>query len=84
MYSVETDLEAVDQVEALPSKALVPYAEVVSLLEIAPWSGASYNRERPDVSTRTLTFGENGEGLVIYVVLDDQRRVVVLRVLWTG
>jgi hypothetical protein len=33
---------------------------------------------------RTHALGEHGQGLVIYVILDDQRRVVVLRVLWTG
>jgi hypothetical protein len=33
---------------------------------------------------RSHAFGEHGEGLVIYVILDDQRRVVVLRVLWAG
>lgn len=58
------------------------YAEVRALLEVAPWSGEAYNRQRPDANMRTHTFGKQGEGVVIYMILDDQRRVIVLRVLW--
>ncbi len=31
---------------------------------------------------RTLAFGATGQGLVTYLVLDDQRRVDVLDVVW--
>jgi len=33
---------------------------------------------------RTLAFGKHDQGLVTYLILDEQRRVVVLRVLWIG
>jgi hypothetical protein len=33
---------------------------------------------------RTLAFGKHDQGMVIYLILDDQRRVIVLRVLWAG
>jgi hypothetical protein len=33
---------------------------------------------------RTHAFGKHDQGLVIHLILDDQRRVVVLRVLWAG
>jgi len=56
----------------------------VTLLQLAPWSGESYNKQRPDANMRTHSFGEHGEGLVIYLILEDQRRVVVLRALWAG
>jgi hypothetical protein len=82
VYRVETDQDALPEVEALPRAALSRYAEVLSLLEIAPWSGDSYNLARPDGAMRTITFGEDVQGLVVYLVLEDQRRVVVLRVLW--
>jgi hypothetical protein len=36
----------------------------------------------PHTTMRTCAFGERGEGLRIYVILDDQWRVVVLRALW--
>ncbi len=82
MYAVETDHDAIPDIAALPVVAFEPYAEVVALLELAPWSGAAYNRNHPDAAMRTLVFGSAGEGLVVYLVLEDQRRVVVLRVLW--
>lgn len=56
----------------------------MTVLEVAPWSGDAYDRQRPDANMRTHAFGGHGEGLVIYLILDDQRRVVVLRVLWAG
>jgi len=82
VYAVETDAEVVEQIAALPASALRSYAELMSLLEVAPWSGESYNRQRPDANMRSHPFGTNGEGLAIYLILEDQRRVVVLRVLW--
>lgn len=84
MYSVEWERHALDQLSVLPSDAFPFYAELVTVLQVAPWSGDSYDRQRPDANMRTHAFGQQGEGLVIYVILDDQRRVVVLRVLWAG
>lgn len=84
MYSVETEQLAGEQVVALPAEALPFYAELMALLETAPWSGEAYNRQRLDANMRTHAFGQNNQGMAIYLILDDQRRVVVLRVLWTG
>ena len=39
---------------------------------------------RPDANMRTHTFGGGGHGLAIYLVLEADRRVVILRVLWVG
>jgi hypothetical protein len=84
MYSVESEQHAVEQVAALPADALAPYAELMTVLETAPWSGEAYDRQRPDANMRTFAFGRHDQGLVVYLILDDQRRVVVLRVLWAG
>ena len=82
MYAVETDADVVAQVAALPASARLSYAELMALLEVAPWSGDSYNRQRPEANMRSYAFGPNGEGLATYLVLEDQRRVIMLRVLW--
>jgi hypothetical protein len=84
VYSVETEAAALGEVAALPAGALPAYAELMSLLELAPWSGNPYNLERPDANMRTHTFAEEGRGLAIYLILEAERRVVVLRVLWIG
>jgi hypothetical protein len=57
VYSVETDVEALDQIEALPTEALPFYAELNTQLGLAPWSGDPYNLQRPDANLRTHTFG---------------------------
>ena len=84
MYSVESEQRALEQIAALPAEALPFYAELMALLETAPWSGETYNRQRPDANMRTHVFGKHNQGLAIYLILDDQRRVIVLRVLWMG
>jgi len=33
-------------------------------------------------STRALSFGPHGEGDIVYLILEDQRRVDLLVVLW--
>jgi hypothetical protein len=82
MYSVEIDIEAAPDVEALPTAALATYAELIVTLEVAPLTGRLLSPTKPSANMRSHTFGPHGEGLVIYYVLDDQRRVIVLRVMW--
>jgi hypothetical protein len=53
MYSVETEIDALNEVAALPAGALPAYAELMTLLEVAPWSGDPYNLQRPDANMRT-------------------------------
>ena len=84
MYFVEITGEAADQIAALPADALLPLAAVIDLIELAPWSGDAYNRERSEANMRALAFGPDDRGLAIYLVLDRARRVVLLRVLWAG
>jgi hypothetical protein len=84
VYSVESEQHALEQVAGLPAEALPFYAELMTLIETAPWSGEAYDRQRPDANMRTHVFGKHDQGLMIYLILDDQRRVIVLRVLWAG
>ncbi len=84
MYRVETDELAQQQVDALPALALVAYAELRTLLEVSPWSGDAVNRKNPEAEVRTHTFGPRHQGVVTYLVLEDQRRVDVLQVMWVG
>ena len=83
MYYVDTDSVALDQIAALPTEALSHYAQVLGVLELTPWNGAPYNDRKPDGIMRTLLFG-TGRGKVIYLILEDQRRVDVLTVMWLG
>lgn len=83
MYKVESDDEAGYQVAALAKAALLAYASLIDLVALHPWSGEPLRGTDPDSPMRTHTFGD-GAGLAVYLILEDQQRVVVLRVLWSG
>lgn len=83
MYRVETDEWVQRQVDQLPAAALSSYAEMRCPLEVKSWSGEPAHAGNPDGAVRTARFG-HGLGLVTYLILDDQRRVDVLQVLWLG
>lgn len=82
MYRIRTYQEAQDQVEALPDHALELYAQVLGVLELAPWNSHPHNEHNPDGALRQLTFG--GQGFVVYLILDDQRYVDIISVIWVG
>lgn len=84
MYEVTTDERSQQQIDALPAEALVPFAEARTTLELAPWNGKPYHRHRPESTMRALSFGPHDEGDIVYLVLEDQRRVDILVVLWLG
>lgn len=84
MYRLEILPEVQEQLDALPKEALVACAEVLVMLEVTPWSGDPYSREHPDGSSRAMAFGPDGNGLLSYLILEDQRRVILLIVLWAG
>ncbi|HJP76582.1 MAG TPA: hypothetical protein VJ914_20095 [Pseudonocardiaceae bacterium] len=81
MYWIRPDDEVADQIAALPSKALEPFAEVLALLEVAPEAGLLCNDEKPD-GLRDVLFGPNKEGKLTYLLLVDQREVHLLRLIW--
>lgn len=84
MYRVTTDERSQPQIEALPPAARAPFAEGRVLLEVAPWSGDPLFADKPDTGIRTITFGAAGQGMITYLILDMQRRVDILDVLWIG
>jgi hypothetical protein len=52
------------------------------MLEVAPWGGAPDHQHTPDSPRRALTFGPAGQGDIVYLILDDLRRVDILVVVW--
>jgi len=82
VYQVITDERSQPQIEALPPDAAAAFAEARVVLEVSPWSGESLNAANPDAGVRTLTFGPTAQGMITYLILEDQRRVDILDVLW--
>jgi hypothetical protein len=84
VYSYEILPEARDQVDGLPSVALIYYAELITFVELTSWGATSYREDNPDGNMRKIVFGRAGEGIAVYLILRDQRRVVVVSVTWVG
>ena len=81
MYEFVVHAEAVDQIVALPDDALDGYADAMTVLQLVPWNGPPINKANPSGAVRVLAAKQ---GLVTYLVLEEQQRVDVLRVLWLG
>ncbi len=84
MYEVEFDPAARDQAAHLPLEALAPLLELRATLALAPWGGEPVNPDNAGSNILTLPFGPQGRGMVTYMVLEDQRRVAVLQIIWLG
>lgn len=84
MYRIRTDRQAREQIAALPDHALEHFAPVLSVLELVPWHGHPHNDDNPKGALRQLLFGHDNQGLVIYLILEDQHYVDVLEVMWLG
>ena len=82
MYSIIVYPEAAEQIEALPIEALPAYAEVLDVLEVQPRAGSPQHEANPDAPVRRWAFGPGQVGHVIYLILEDQRRVDILLVHW--
>lgn len=83
-YEIELYPDAWEQVRALPAEVLPALSDVMATLAASPWNGPPLNELNPEGAVRVLTFGSGGAGLVAYLILEEQRRVDVLRVLWLG
>lgn len=70
------------ELEELPRPALVALAEVIAVLEVAPWSGDPLVDRNPGGAVRTMAFG--AAGLMTYVVVEHLGRVDLLQLHWAG
>lgn len=80
-YEIRVHPEAQVQVDALPHAGALAFQELITFLQVTPWSGNPANREYPERPLRTASFG-NGVGLATYLVLERQQLVDVVRVQW--
>lgn len=81
-YLIEVSPEAREQIRALPPALLKQLADVMAMLELTPWHSAPINGDNPDGAVRQLFFGDSGQALLTFLILEDQRRVDVLEVMW--
>ncbi|GAY10647.1 hypothetical protein [Pseudonocardia sp. N23] len=83
-YLLEVYPEAQAEIEGLPPAGLSALIEVFALLDLTPWAGDSVNELRnPDAPLRSLAFG-GGSGIVTYLILEREREVHVVSLVWAG
>lgn len=83
MYRIVSDPLFDDQIDALPAEALQFCAEAFDVLRLVPEKGLLYNEKKPD-GLRVLKFGRKREYEILYMILEDQREVHPLRLLWAN
>ncbi|WP_157124626.1 hypothetical protein [Nocardia pseudovaccinii] len=66
----------------MPAELLGHFAELIAFLELTPGAGQPYQPSNPDGAMRKMTFGPNNEALATYVILEEQRRVVLVSLIW--
>ncbi len=84
MYTLRSSDQVDDQIAHLPREALPAFAELRTVIEVAPWSGESLNDAEPAAPVRSWTFGPDGRGVVYYLIQDRDRLVDLLDVIWAG
>lgn len=82
MYRLVTYPEAADQIAELPAHLLASYAAAIAEMKTQPWAAPSHNSNNPGGAVRQWLFGPLGSGQVLYLVLERDREVHVLRVVW--
>jgi hypothetical protein len=83
-YKIDVDPEARDQIRVLPPELLNALGEVVAMLELTPWNGIPFVEANPEGNVRHVVFGRGGAAVVVYMILEHQLRVDVLKVMWLG
>jgi hypothetical protein len=61
-----------DQLAALPDKALAAYADVLDVLQLTPWNGRPQHEANPDGAVRWWPFGPNQTGQIVYLIREEQ------------
>lgn len=82
MYRIVVYPEVADQLAELPADLLLDYARVLDAVALAPWNGPPINERNPDGEVRRWSFGPGAKAQVLYLVLERDREVYVLQVLW--
>jgi hypothetical protein len=83
VYEVRSSDAVDEQSAALPPAAAASLVELREALSLSPWTWPPYTAAYPEGSMRTATFAD-GAGIVYFLILEDQRLVDLLDVIWLG
>jgi len=66
----------------MPIELLERFAELIAFLELTPWISRPFQPHNPEGNLRKMVFGASGEALLVYLILEEQRRVVGISLIW--
>lgn len=84
MYEVELNPGIPEQLAALPNEAALAFQELCVVAEVNPWGLDPAHETNPRGALRSALFGDPPLGLARFLILEDQRRVAVVAVIWIG
>jgi hypothetical protein len=58
--------------------ALSFYSELIGFMELTPWDAPAYRQDKPNGNMPKMLFGHGAEGIAVYLILEEQRRVVIV------
>jgi hypothetical protein len=79
-YTLDLDPVVRAAVKAMPPNVLEAFAQALDVLRLVPERGKPLNKDNPDGGVYQLPFAK--DGLITYLLLEDQQRVDLLRVVW--
>lgn len=80
-YRVETTPAVRAQLFTMPKAGQVAFNELMKRIAVDPWDAAAW-QDDPFGNMRQAAFGDQGQGIAVFVVLERNERVVVLKILW--
>lgn len=84
MYDLNDD-DIADQIRALPADARTRFEELRTAIALVPWQSEPAAHDNPDGEVRFASFTTpTGSGFVYFLILEDQHRVDLLELIWTG
>ena len=81
-YQLVFDHAGQAEIKALPTRALAAFADALDVLKLVPERGKPINDDNPSGGVYQLVFAV--DGLITYLLLEDQQRVDILQVTWIG
>jgi hypothetical protein len=79
-YTLDFDPAVRAGIDAMPPSVMDAFAEALEVLKLVPERGKPLNKDNPDGGVYQLPFAK--DGLITYLLLEDQQRVDLLRVVW--
>lgn len=81
-YRVERSPKVQAQLATMPRVAQLAFEDLCERLAVDPWDCEPVNRRNPMGNLRQTVFGDRGQGMALLLIIDREKRVVVVDSVW--